>query len=70
MNNLEGTYRKYLYTYYRFHSKIPEQKRRDKAFKKFMMQIAHHCRNTEYNPELFKNAREIKDVVYPFFLFK
>ena len=69
IENFEGQYRKWLYIQYRFHPEIEEQERREIAFKNFMNQIAGFCRTYEYNPELFKKAREIKYKIYPYLIF-
>jgi hypothetical protein len=69
LKNLEGTYRKWLYIEYRFHPDVTEADRRQKAFRNFMKQVAHHCRCNEYNPELFSKAREIKDEIYQHLIF-
>lgn len=66
MNNLEGTYRKWLWIRYKFHPDIDEVENRNIAFKKFMNQIASYCMDFGYDPDLFKQARDIKDSVHPF----
>ena len=66
LNNLEGTYRKWLWVRYKFHPEIEEQENREIAFKNLMNQIAIYCRHFGYNAELFNQAREIKNNVYPF----